>query len=157
MKLLVLDDPILCNSGVSIWFLKGGHLLLLAKISLGQVLILDLDDVLLVIVNNGKQFPFDLEEVLGGLVFGEVGKFFAEDEVCVGRGVPVSRSMSSAFFFFMVEFQWFLMELSVRPGSILVISAHLLPWAVCARNSTHSSWGIHSTFRMLGFRWLCHR
>jgi hypothetical protein len=65
--------------------------------------------------------------------------------------------MSSTFFFFMVEFQWFLMELSVRPGSILVISAHLLPWAVCARNRIHSSCGIHSTFRMLGLRWLCHR
>jgi hypothetical protein len=65
--------------------------------------------------------------------------------------------MSSPFFFFMVEFQWFLMELSVLPGSILVISAHLLPWAVCARKSTHSSWGIHSILRMLGLRWLCHR
>ena len=28
----------------------------------------------------------------------------------------------------MVEFQWFLMELSVRPGSNLAICAHLLPY-----------------------------
>lgn len=35
--------------------------------------------------------------------------------------VPERISISSRFFFFMVEFQWFLMELSVRPGSILVI------------------------------------
>ena len=27
----------------------------------------------------------------------------------------------------MVEFQWFLMALSVRPGMYLAISAHLLP------------------------------
>jgi hypothetical protein len=75
----------------------------------------------------------------------------------VEGGVPERMSMSSMFFFFIVEFQWFFMELSVRPGSILVISAHLLPWAVCAKNRIHSSCSIHSTFRMLGFRWLCHR
>ena len=28
----------------------------------------------------------------------------------------------------MVEFQWFLMALSVRPGMYLAISAHLLPY-----------------------------
>ncbi len=65
--------------------------------------------------------------------------------------------MSSMFFFFIVEFQWFFIELSVRPGSILVISAHLLPWAVCAKKRIHSSCSIHSTFRMFGLRWLCHR
>jgi len=61
------------------------------------------------------------------------------------------------FFFFMVEFQWFFMELSVRPGSIFVISAHLLPWAVCAKNRIHSSWAVHSTFSIDGLRWLCQR
>jgi hypothetical protein len=33
-----------------------------------------------------------------------------------------------SIFFFMEEFQWFLMALSVRPGSILAISAHLFPY-----------------------------
>jgi hypothetical protein len=33
-------------------------------------------------------------------------------------------------FLFMVEFQWFLMLLSVLPGSIAVILAHFLPRAV---------------------------
>lgn len=64
--------------------------------------------------------------------------------------------MKSEFFFFMVEFQWFFMELSVRPGIILVISAHRFPWAVCAKNKIHSSWMSHSALRMEGLRWLCH-
>jgi hypothetical protein len=64
--------------------------------------------------------------------------------------------MNSMFFFFIVEFQWFFIELSVLPGSIFVISAHLFPCAVWARNNTHYSWGIHSIFKMQGFRWLCH-
>ena len=71
--------------------------------------------------------------------------------------LPVRISINSTFFFFMVEFQWFFIELSVLPGSILVIYAHLLPWAVCAKKRVHSSWGIHSILRMLGLRWLCHR
>ena len=75
----------------------------------------------------------------------------------MGEYLPERIYISSKFFFFIVEFQWFLIELSVLPGSILVISAHLLPWAVWARKRIHSSWGIHSTFRILGLRWLCQR
>lgn len=83
--------------------------------------------------------------------------FFFEMRSSISHRLPSSISMSSMFFFFMVEFQWFFIELSVRPGSILVISAHLFPWAVCARKRIHSSWGIHSTFKIHGFKWLCHR
>ena len=36
------------------------------------------------------------------------------------------------YFRFRVEFQWFFTELSVRPGSIFAITAHLLPWCLWA-------------------------
>lgn len=65
--------------------------------------------------------------------------------------------MKSQFFFFMVEFQWFFIELSVRPGIIFVIYAHLFPWAVWAKNKIHSSCKSHSAFRIDGFKWLCQR
>lgn len=71
--------------------------------------------------------------------------------------LPSRIFIKSVFFFFIVEFQWFFIELSVRPGIILVISAHLFPWAVWAKNSIHSSWSSHSAFKMEGFKWLCQR
>ena len=48
---------------------------------------------------------------------------------------PVSRSIR----LLMEEFQWFLIELSVRPGRSLAISAHLLPRTRCARMMMSSS------------------
>jgi hypothetical protein len=79
------------------------------------------------------------------------------DQICVIFLLPERISMSYTFFFFMVEFQWFFIELSVLPGSILVISAHLLPWAVCAKKRIHYSCSIHSIFKIEGLRWLCQR
>lgn len=38
-----------------------------------------------------------------------------------------------------VEFQWFLMALSVRPGSMRAMEAHLLPWMACAATMARSS------------------
>ncbi len=145
----------------------GGHILLDVLVEgvfafvivgfAGDIFILDLDDILFIVVDDAEEFPLDLEVVIVDFALAEEVHLLLEDEVYLSGGVPERMSMSSMFFFFMVEFQWFLMELSVRPGSILVISAHLLPWAVCARNRIHSSCSIHSTFRMFGFRWLCHR
>ena len=42
-----------------------------------------------------------------------------------------------------VEYQWFLIALSVLPGSSLAISAHLLPNFFCASNIIRSSSGVH--------------
>jgi hypothetical protein len=67
-----------------------------------------------------------------------------------------SNLANSGIFLFMVEFQWFLMVLSVRPGISWVIMAHLLPSTVCARKSTHSSELDHWFLLMLGLRWLNH-
>jgi hypothetical protein len=39
----------------------------------------------------------------------------------------------------MVEFHLFLIALSVRPGTSLAISAHLLPWIFCASRIAASS------------------
>mmetsp|Transcript_15571 Transcript_15571/g.49461 ORF Transcript_15571/g.49461 Transcript_15571/m.49461 type:complete len:313 (+) Transcript_15571:205-1143(+) len=54
-------------------------------------------------------------------------------------------------------FQWFLMALSVRPGSILAISAHRLPSCRCASSSTRSSSAVQWSFLMAGSSWLCQR
>lgn len=64
--------------------------------------------------------------------------------------------MKSSVFFFMVEFQWFLIELSVLPDIILVISDHRFPKAEWAKKRIHYSWSAHSALSMEGFRWLCH-
>ena len=82
---------------------------------------------------------------------------FLENQIYIQIQLPDSIYIRSWFFFFIVEFQWFLIELSVRPGNIFVISAHLLPCAVWAKKRIHSSWGFHSSFLMLGLRWLCQR
>mmetsp|Transcript_10202 Transcript_10202/g.42346 ORF Transcript_10202/g.42346 Transcript_10202/m.42346 type:complete len:251 (+) Transcript_10202:1704-2456(+) len=65
-------------------------------------------------------------------------------------------SVPSAFFL-KVEFQWFLMALSVLPGSILAISAHLLPWILWASSRVLSSSSVHPSRLISGLRWLCHR
>lgn len=62
----------------------------------------------------------------------------------------------SSVFFCIEEFQWFLIELSVRPSKTLAISAHLLPIFQCWRKSVHSSSLDQFSFLILGFRWLCH-
>ena len=56
----------------------------------------------------------------------------------------------------MVEFQWFLIALSVRPGRRLAISAHLLPRSECASRMIRSSSSVHGVFLIAGLRWLYH-
>lgn len=46
---------------------------------------------------------------------------------CESSGESESWEVFNLSFLLMVEFQWFLMELSVRPGSNLAIRAHLFP------------------------------
>lgn len=156
MELLILYDPILRDSRILIVFLIiQGLLFLETKLNnlALDILILDLYHIFLVLVDHTQQLTLDLYKMLRGIGLAEIEHLLLENEVWIKWRI----SISSTFFFFIVEFQWFLMELSVLPGSIFVISAHLLPWAVWARNSTHSSCGIHSIFRILGLRWLCQR
>jgi hypothetical protein len=77
-------------------------------------------------------------------------------DVWISKKEPYRIFINSWVFFFIVEFQWFLIELSVLPRMILVISAHLFPWAVWAKKRTHYSCNVQSTFNILGLRWLCH-
>ncbi len=58
---------------------------------------------------------------------------------------------------FIDEFQWFLMELSVRPSRTLAISAHLLSTMRCIKKRIHSSSLFQLIFLILGFKWLCQR
>ena len=51
-----------------------------------------------------------------------------------------------------VEFQWFLMALSVLPGRSFAISAHLLPKLLCASRIVRSSSSVHGVFLMSGFK-----
>lgn len=63
----------------------------------------------------------------------------------------------------MVEFQWFLIALSVLPGSHLAIRAHRLPsliksrfYFLCASIIALSYYSVHLYFLISGFKWLCH-
>lgn len=56
-----------------------------------------------------------------------------------------------------VEFQWFFIALSVRPGNNFAIFAHWFPHCWCAWKIILSSSPVQAVFLMLGFRWLCHR
>ena len=59
--------------------------------------------------------------------------------------------------FYIVEFQWFLIVLSVRPSRILAISAHRLPSSQFNKNKIHSSSRDQEAFLLImGFKWLCH-
>ena len=60
-------------------------------------------------------------------------------------------------FFRIVEFQRFLIELSVRPGSIWEILDHLVPYCSTSAMTLASSSGVHSSLLTVGHRWLCHR
>ena len=55
-----------------------------------------------------------------------------------------------------VELKWFLMWLSVLPGSSFAISDHLFPYFKCAYIIFISSSSVHLFFFISGFRWLCH-
>ena len=65
-------------------------------------------------------------------------------------------SMKWDAFFFIAEFQWFLIALSVLPLSCLVNWAHWLPWFLWRRNRSHSSLLAHYSLLISGLRWLCH-
>lgn len=57
----------------------------------------------------------------------------------------------------MLEFQWFLMVLSVLPSRMLAISAHLLALSRLMMYKIHSSSLVHGAYLLIiGLRWLCH-
>ncbi len=64
--------------------------------------------------------------------------------------------LRSLTFFLMLEFQWFLIALSVLPLITAVISAQWLPTALWKRYKTHSSSADHLVLLIFGFKWLCH-
>ena len=75
----MIDDSILEDGEVAV-AVVGGFLLLVVGLGL-DVLVLDLDDVLLVLVDDGEEFAFDLGEVLSGLVLVEEVGLLLDDEV----------------------------------------------------------------------------
>ena len=54
------------------------------------------------------------------------------------------------------EFQWFLIALSVRPGSIWAILAHLVPICCTSSMISWSSSSVSSPLLTEGHTWLCH-
>merc|ERR1740124_1160517 len=56
-----------------------------------------------------------------------------------------------------VEFQRFLIALSVRPGSICAILDHLVPSFCTSSIMSWSSASVHSSLLTEGHTWLCHR
>lgn len=63
---------------------------------------------------------------------------------------------SNSNFFFIDEFQWFLIELSDLPLKYLAISAHLFPKCWCKMNNKKFSSLVHGFLLIAGLRWLCH-
>ena len=68
----------------------------------------------------------------------------------------LARAVASAFLL-SVEFQWFLIALSVLPGNRGAMRAQAFPHAACFSSKIWSSSGDHSLLLISGLRWLCHR
>ena len=68
-----------------------------------------------------------------------------------------NSSWYSLILLFILEFQWFLIVLSVLPSRRFAISAHLLAWSLFKRYKIHSSSRVHAVLLLItGFKWLCH-
>lgn len=106
--MLVFDNPVLCDCHILIIFLVIGYFLFLCSKLCDfavYILIFDLYHIFLILINDTEQFPLDLDEVVRGVSFAEVEHLFLENKVWIVGGLPVRMSISSTFFFFMVEFQ----------------------------------------------------
>lgn len=57
---------------------------------------------------------------------------------------------------FAVTTAYFLMALSVLPGNILAMVAHLLPYKECAAIMMESSSSVNGPFLRFGFNWFSH-
>lgn len=55
------------------------------------------------------------------------------------------------------ELQWFLIALSVRPGTSLLISVHLLPISCCSRLTIMLSSSVNGLLLIRGSKWLYQR
>ena len=77
----------------------------------------------------------------------------ASTSVCFAAtraSLPTASTAST--FRLRVLFQWFLIELSVRPGRLSAIFAHLLPYCWCARTRAASSSSLQLSRLMSGLR-----
>jgi len=73
------------------------------------------------------------------------------------RRILAYLDINSGSRFFMEEFQWFFMALSVLPMRNWVISAHLFPLRRWHKNNSHSSSSHQESLLIRGFKWLCQR
>ncbi len=69
------------------------------------VFIFNFDNIFLIFVNNSKKFTLYFDEMVTNLVFVEEVHFFFLNKIWVRKVLPERISMSSMFFFFIVEFQ----------------------------------------------------
>lgn len=70
-----------------------------------HISVFDFNDIFFVFVDGCQQFSLCFDEVLSDLGFVQEAGFFLEDEIWIGDSIPERISMSSIFFFFIVEFQ----------------------------------------------------
>lgn len=93
-------------------------------------------------------------------IFVKIFLFLRQLKLSLCLFIPTSKidyfSMKWEAFFFIAEFQWFFIALSVLPLSCLVKWAHWFPRFLCSKNSNHSSLRAHYSLLMSGLRWLCH-
>ena len=69
---------------------------------------------------------------------------------------PTSSATKRSNLLLNEAFQWFLTALSVRPGSILLISAQRLPRLWCSTSMVLTSSTVKGAFETAGSSWLCH-
>lgn len=67
-----------------------------------------------------------------------------------------SLSKRAPFLGIILQFQWFLMVFSGRPGRKREMEDHLFPKACTPSTNTHSSHSLHSCLVTPSFKWLCH-
>ena len=97
-------------------------------------------------------------DVPGMLDVGTQGGSLADSAMAAGQDSPPPGLYPfCSYLRRMLEFQWFLIALSVRPGSSFAISAHLLPHSRHAVTITASSASVHGPLLMSAHKWLCHR
>lgn len=110
MKLLMVNDSILKDGKVMPFaFLRDDKLFLFealfTELMMLNIAIFDFDDIFLVLVDCGQELSLYLAKVLANFVLIEEAGLLLEDEICMTSTLPERIYISSAFFFFMVEFQ----------------------------------------------------
>ena len=127
--------------------------LLIPVSTTGMFSLASIDDV----TGNPASLTSDPEGVLALLWTEDDDPVLADFSFTPSSLTVPSFSIKSAYFLFNVEFQWFLIALSVRPSRSLAMVAHLLPYLAWALMMISSSSRVNALCSTSGDSWLHHR